>query len=79
MQLLKETFKIYLEDILGLTAMQVTQDDKLGKVLAILMDIRKDARLRKDWAVSDQIRNRLAEAGIILKDEKDGSVSYSIA
>ena len=42
------------------------------------MDIRKNARQRKDWAASDEIRNRLADAGIILKDEKDGSMSYTI-
>jgi cysteinyl-tRNA synthetase len=44
----------------------------------VLIDIRRDARTRKDFATSDQIRNRLAEAGILLKDEKDGSVSYTL-
>jgi cysteinyl-tRNA synthetase len=76
--LLKSTFKTYLEDILGLQALQVEQSNKLDKVLSVLIDIRKDAKLRKDFATSDQIRNRLAESGVLLKDEKDGTVSYTI-
>ncbi|GAA4464413.1 cysteine--tRNA ligase [Nemorincola caseinilytica] len=75
---LKSTFRTYLEDILGMQALQVQQSNKLDEVLALLIEIRKDAKKRKDFATSDQIRNRLAEAGIQLKDEKDGSVSYSI-
>jgi cysteinyl-tRNA synthetase len=43
-----------------------------------LIDIRKDARRRKDWATSDEIRNKLAEAGVMLKDDKDGTMSYTI-
>lgn len=76
--LMKDTFKIYLEDVLGMQALQAEQSDKLGKIMSVLIDIRKDARTRKDWATSDQIRNKLAEAGIMLKDEKDGSMSYTI-
>lgn len=76
--LLQTTFKTYLEDILGLQALQIEQNNKLDKVLSVLIDIRKDAKLRKDFATSDQIRNRLAESGVLLKDEKDGTVSYTI-
>lgn len=77
-QLLLLTFKTYMEDILGLQALQAEQNDKLAKVMDLLIEIRKDARTRKDFATSDQIRNQLAGAGISLKDEKDGSVSYTI-
>lgn len=76
--LLKDTFKLFLEDILGMQPMQVQQSNKLDSALSILIDIRKDAKKRKDFATSDQIRNQLAEAGILLKDEKDGTVSYTI-
>ncbi len=78
LNLLKDTFKTFLEDILGLQPLQAEKSDKLDKVLSLLIDIRKDARTRKDFATSDQIRNRLAEAGVMLKDEKDGSVTYTI-
>jgi cysteinyl-tRNA synthetase len=77
--LLQNTFKTYLEDILGLQPLQAEQGgDKLDKVLQVLIDIRKDAKQRKDFATSDQIRNQLAAFGVQLKDEKDGTVSYSI-
>ena len=78
LELLNQTYKTYLEDVLGLQALQVEQSDKLEKVLSLLIEIRKDARTRKDWATSDQIRNKLADDGIMLKDDKDGSVSYTI-
>ncbi len=78
MDLLKSTFKIFLEDILGLKPLQASQSGKLDNVLALLIDMRKDAKKRKDFAASDLIRNKLAEAGILLKDEKDGKVSYTV-
>lgn len=77
-KLMLETFKTYLVDVLGMQAMQVQQDGKIDKVLSLLVDIRKDAKTRKDYATSDLIRNKLAEAGVLLKDEKDGSVSWTI-
>jgi len=76
--LLRNTFKTYLEDILGLQPLQAQQSGKLDNVLSLLIEIRKDAKKRKDFATSDQIRNKLAEAGVLLKDEKDGTVSYTI-
>ena len=77
-ELMLATFKTYLEDIMGMQALQVQQNNKLEQVLSLLIEMRKEARTRKDFATSDQIRNRLAEAGIQLKDEKDGTVSYTI-
>lgn len=77
-KLLLDTFKTYLVDVLGMQPLQVEQSNKLDQILSLLIEIRKDARTRKDFATSDQIRNKLAEAGILLKDEKDGTVSYTI-
>lgn len=77
--LLKRSFKTYLEDILGMQPLTAQQSgSRLDSVLSLLIEIRKDAKKRKDFATSDQIRNKLAEAGVLLKDEKDGSVSYTI-
>jgi cysteinyl-tRNA synthetase len=72
-------FKTYLEDILGLKDESAEGDQKLGGVVELLIEIRKDAKTRKDYAVSDKIRNQLLELGIVLKDEKDGGVSYNFA
>ncbi len=78
MNLLKSSFKTYLVDVLGMQPLQAEQSGKLESVLSLLIEIRKDAKKRKDFATSDQIRNQLAAAGISLKDEKDGTVSFSI-
>lgn len=77
-KLLNDTYKNFLVDIFGMVPLQVEQNNKLDQVLSMLIEIRKDAKARKDFATSDQIRNKLSEAGVILKDEKDGSVSYTI-
>lgn len=77
-KLLNDTYNVYLVDILGLQPLQKEQSGKLDSVLSLLIDIRGEARKRKDFATSDLIRDKLAEAGVVLKDEKDGTVSYTI-
>ncbi|HEY0271793.1 MAG TPA: cysteine--tRNA ligase [Chitinophaga sp.] len=76
--LLKATWKLYLVDILGIKGEKLTGSSKLDDVLQLLMNMRKEAKARKDYATSDKIRNQLLEMGIQLKDEKDGSMTYSI-
>ncbi len=76
--LLQQTFTTYLVDVLGMQPLQAAQNNNLDKVLQLLVEIRKDARARKDFATSDQIRNSLAQAGVMLKDEKDGTVSWTL-
>jgi cysteinyl-tRNA synthetase len=48
-------------------------------VIDLLIEIRKDAKTRKDFATSDKIRNQLTAMGIQLNDEKDGSMSYTFS
>jgi cysteinyl-tRNA synthetase len=76
-ELLQKQFKIWLEDILGLKSINEADNQKLQGVMQLLIDIRKEAKGKKDFATSDKIRNQLAQLGISLKDEKDGSISYS--
>ncbi len=76
---MKQYFTDYLENILGLRGESSGDDQKLTGVVDLLIDIRRDARTRKDYATSDKIRNQLLELGIVLKDEKDGGVSYTFA
>jgi len=45
----------------------------------LLIEIRKDAKIKKDYVTSDKIRNQLLQLGIVLKDEKDGGISYSFS
>ncbi len=78
MIMMKEKFNTFLVDIFGLKDEKRHDEQKLGAVLQLIADIRKDARAKKDYATSDKIRNQLLEAGIQLKDEKDGAVSWEL-
>lgn len=79
LQKMKNSFSVFLEDIFGLKAMNETGNAVLDPVMQLLLDIRKEAKSKKDFATSDSIRNRLNEMGIIIKDEKDGSTSWSVS
>ncbi len=78
LQLLQTKFKAYLEDVFGLQAITETNNSKLNDVMQLLIDIRKEAKAKKDFVTSDKIRNQLNDAGIILKDEKGGEMSWSL-
>ena len=78
LRLMKEKFSSYLVDIFGLKDEKKQDDQKLGAVLQLIADIRKDARAKKDYATSDKIRDQLLQAGIQLKDEKDGGFSWEL-
>ena len=76
--LLQQKMKLYIEDILGLQMHIASDDSKLDGIINLLINMRKDARAKKDYATSDRIRNELQALGIQLKDEKDGNISYTI-
>ena len=48
-------------------------DPALATAMAALLRLRQDARARRDFAVSDRIRDDLAPIGIVIKDAKDGA------
>lgn len=65
----------FVFDILGLKSETEAagNNDKLEGVVNMLIGMRNEARANKDFALSDQIRNRLTELGIELKDSKEGT------
>ncbi|MCR8666275.1 cysteine--tRNA ligase [Aestuariibaculum sp. M13] len=75
LELLKETISIFTFDILGLENVTKKESgtDKLSAAVDILIKLRQEARANRDFALSDQIRDELANAGIQLKDGKDGT------
>jgi cysteinyl-tRNA synthetase len=77
--LLQHQLKLFTEDIFGLKNEHIGNDGKLDGVMQLLIDIRKEAKNRKDFVTSDKIRNELAALGVQLKDEKDGGMSYTIS
>jgi cysteinyl-tRNA synthetase len=75
---LQQTMKTWIEDILGLKSVNEADNEKLKGVMQLLIDIRKEAKGKKDFVTSDKIRNQLQAIGITLKDEKDGGMSWSV-
>jgi cysteinyl-tRNA synthetase len=70
----KSTLNAFVFDVLGLkNELQKDSSDKLTGVVEMLIQMRKDARDNKDWALSDKIRDELNALGIQLKDGKEGT------
>jgi len=71
---LKKLFSVYVFDILGLRdeSQSNKEADLAGELMKIIIDLRQEARSRKDFAASDKIRDELKKAGVILKDTRDG-------
>ena len=78
LSVLKNALHKLIFDVLGLTEVKGEGSSKLDAVMNVILEIRKSAREKKDFATSDLIRDRLGEAGIQIKDGKEG-VSYSVS
>ena len=76
---LKKVFRIFLVDILGIRTDMVegaSQPDAMKpfeQAVDLLLEVRAQAKAAKDWATSDLIRDRLAQAGFDIKDTKQGA------
>jgi cysteinyl-tRNA synthetase len=70
---LKTAMHAFIFDIMGLKAIDQADDSKLGLTMDIILELRKNARENKDWSTSDLIRDKLNEAGITVKDGKEGT------
>lgn len=46
-------------------------DELVGKLMDLLIEVRQQARQRKDWGTADYIRDALKECGIALEDGAD--------
>ena len=56
-------------DVLGILS---KKDGELPADIAALVQERAEARKNKDWAKSDELRDRIIQAGYILEDTKQG-------
>jgi cysteinyl-tRNA synthetase len=72
-QLLQLEMSAFVVDVLGLAQSTSGDEDKLSPVMDLVLDLRQEARANKDWTTSDKIRDGLANAGITVKDAKDGT------
>ena len=75
LDILKETLNVFVFQILGLEKKQEQGQgsEVFSGVIELLISLRNDARLNKDFATSDKIRDQLLELGVQLKDGKEGT------
>ena len=76
-QLVATTLSNFLFDVLGInnttSGAASNTSEKLKGVVELLIEMRKQARINRDFALSDQIRDQLLALDIQLKDGKDGT------
>lgn len=68
-----KTFNTFLFEILGLKSEQTGSAEKIDELMEIILQIRSEAKARKDFTSSDEIRERLKSIGIEIKDNKEGT------
>ena len=75
LELLTRYFHIFFHDILGMKESLQQNDNAalIDQLMTMILDIRQEAKTAKNWAVADAIRNKLQEAGVQIKDAKDGA------
>jgi cysteinyl-tRNA synthetase len=63
------------EDVFGLRLERAqTEDAQAAPFIDLLIKLRSQLRDEQLWALSDQLRDQLAELGVLLEDSKDGTV-----
>ncbi len=76
--MLRELFDTFLVEILGIRVENAGSESGASNLkpfedaVDLLLDMRSEAKARKDWATSDLIRDKLAEIGFDVKDTKNG-------
>lgn len=80
---LRAIFQTFLFDIMGMRPdMEGAASSEAMKpyhdAVELLLQIRAEAKQKKDWATSDLIRDRLAAIGFAVKDTRDGGFEWSV-
>lgn len=70
---LRRIYDTFLFEIFGLKEQEGGNPEMINTLMQTIIHIRNEARKNKDFATSDIIRDKLAAAGIILKDSKEGT------
>jgi cysteinyl-tRNA synthetase len=75
LEILKTTLESFTFNVLGIRNEKAgdNSSEKLEGVVEMLIGMREEARANKNWALSDEIRDKLLALGIQLKDGKEGT------
>jgi cysteinyl-tRNA synthetase len=71
---LRSFFDVMVFDILGLRQEETdgVKNKLLDKLIDLILNLRIEAKSRKDWTTADNIRDQLNYLGIVVKDTKEG-------
>lgn len=74
---LKDAY-LTMADILGIVFAPAADDasensELVSQLMELIIDIRQEARKKKDWATADQIRDRLGAINIVIEDSPQGA------
>ena len=70
----KGIFDTYLFDILGMRDEEIKDDSHIvDGLMQTILNIRQEAKVRKDYKTADQIRNELEKLNIQIKDTREGA------
>jgi cysteinyl-tRNA synthetase len=73
LQVLKDKYRAFSEDILGLIPEEGGGSNRIEGLMELIIELRKHARDQKDFQTSDKIRDSLSTLGFVIKDTKDGA------
>jgi len=74
----KNTYITFMENVLGIREEEEHNKELIDGVVKVLIELRKKARVDKNFALSDKIRDDLKSIGVQLMDGKDGEMSYTL-
>lgn len=72
-RVLYDSFVAMAGDVLAILPEEKSESIAADPLIDLLIDVRKELRAQKNWQLSDVVRDKLTELGILLKDDKEGS------
>ena len=67
-KLLKDIFSVFILDVLGLN-LHLSTSNNNDLLLDLILDLRNEARINKDYKTSDSIRDKLSKIGYNINDK----------
>ncbi|MFT4662987.1 MAG: cysteinyl-tRNA synthetase [Patiriisocius sp.] len=70
---LLKTFSELTFDVLGFKKEEAAASDLSGDLMNVILELRKEAKVNKNFALSDAIRDQLKALNIVIKDSREGT------
>ena len=69
-----------ISDVLGFDFEKTEQvsDALVSQLMDVIISVRQTARVQKNWEIADKIRDELGKLNITVKDNKDGTTSWTL-